>query len=136
MSAAPRLLVVSLLVVAAASGPAQTPPIPQDPPPGMVLVDDMYLPWDSVSGDSVYAAAPWPGGIVPYFFDGSVSAYEQTRMLEAFSEIEAVSQVRFVPYQAGGAYSLIIRDNALSMNVSNSAVGFQGHHRRDDRARR
>jgi formylglycine-generating enzyme required for sulfatase activity len=46
--------------------------------------------------DSNVHGVLWPGGVVPYVFDGNVTAAQQTAMLAAMKEWENVSPVRFV----------------------------------------
>ena len=120
---AARLAAVSFLLMSLALG--QALPQPPDPPPGMVLVDDMWLPWDCVYGDSVFTATPWAGGIVPYAFDTTVSASNQTSVLRAMAEVEAIAQITFVPWSSQFNV-IIIRVNPNSSNVSNSQVGMVG----------
>ena len=93
-------LILCLITALGLAGPAacQSPPDPPAVPPGMVLVDDMWLPYDTVHGDSAFTATPWPGGVVPYSFHASVSHANRLLVGIAMAEIEAVSQVRFVPW--------------------------------------
>jgi hypothetical protein len=97
----------------------------QWPPPGYVLVDDMWLPSDVVYGDGVYTATPWPGGVVPYHFHGDVSPAQRNVFRKALAEIEAVCGVSFVAYTSQ-SNRIFIRENPVESNVSNSAVGMVG----------
>ncbi len=116
-----------VLAISAWNLRAQSAPSPEFPPPHHTLVDDMWLPDEVVWGDGVFTAAPWPSGVVPYLFATSVSSGEQHLMETAMAEVEAISQVDFVPYIPGThANVILIRPNPNSDNVSSSAVGMAG----------
>lgn len=101
------------------------PRTPVYPPPGHVLLDDMWVPRTALLGDSHWDGPTWTGGIVPYTFDSATVSYgEQVAMKLAFAEIEAVCGVRFVPWTSGVQH-IQIRENPAQSNVSNSQVGMQ-----------
>ncbi|MEZ6318679.1 MAG: M12 family metallopeptidase [Phycisphaerales bacterium] len=64
----------------------------------------------------------WPGGVVPYQFNANVNSTNQSRARAAMDEIEAVSNVRFVPRTDEVAY---VQLNASSSSNS-SPVGYSG----------
>lgn len=100
---------------------AQTHPNgPVLPPPGFFLVDDVWVP----TGDSVFSNTPWPNGVVPYAFDGGISGTQQSLFRKAMAEIEAISDVDFVPRTSQANY-LYIQHNGQD-NVSSSALGMIG----------
>ncbi len=84
-----RLLLLLILVFAAVPAAAQGLP-------GYVLVDDMYVPWEAVYGDSTWTGTQWTGGVVPYAFDSSVSTTNQGRARDAMAEWAAVADLTFV----------------------------------------
>lgn len=100
----------------------QDPPPDYEVPPGYEIVEgDMLVPIGSLKPGTTYCPLLWPGGMVPYEFDGNVSAENQTRMVEAMAEWEAVASVDFVPRSDQDDY---VHIQASSQN--NSMVGFQG----------
>lgn len=88
---------------------------------GDILVPEGF-PGQGGGGSTFGDATFWPGGIVPYEFDGNTTAQNQTDMLAAMAEIEAVSAVQFRPKVAGDAGWLHIQDST----GNNSHVGMQG----------
>lgn len=60
----------------------------------------------------------WPGGVVPYAFDGNTTAGMQSAARAAMDEIEAVSAVRFVPRD--GEFDYI---NLRDSNGNSSFIG-------------
>lgn len=119
-----RAILISLLPLLAILSPLPAQCC-EWPPSGYILVDDMWLPSDVVYGDGVYTATPWPGGIVPFHFDGTVSPSQRSVFLKALAEIEAVCGVSFVPY-TNQSNRIFIRENPVEANVSNSAIGMIG----------
>ena len=102
---------------------AQGPP----PPPGYVLVDDMYLPaWVTV-GDAVYDAPIWPGGVMPYTFAANMSAANQAIAMTAMAEWEAVSGVSLIPRTNQADY-IVFNDSGAAggCGCNNSSVGRVG----------
>ncbi|MEM7229405.1 MAG: M12 family metallopeptidase [Planctomycetota bacterium] len=51
-------------------------------------------------GGGTHNVSLWPGGVVPYEFDSSVSGLNMNRTLDAMAELEAVSLVTFVPWES------------------------------------
>ena len=125
MSLRTARLTLALVAVITTASVAQAPPYPAYPPRGKVLVDDLWLPLAAVYGDSAYGGTPWPGGLVPYYFDNSVSAGNQVLVRKAMAELEAVAQVSFVPWSSQVAV-LIVRVNPTGNNSSNSELGMLG----------
>lgn len=108
-----------LVVAIAPSAPAQSIP------PGFTQAGCMVLPDDVLYGDSVFTAAPWPGGMVGIVFDPTISSTRRDQFRIAMAEIEAISQVRFIEtLQPQGWINVI--NNPDSNTVSWSMVGFQG----------
>jgi hypothetical protein len=91
------------------------------PPPGYVLVDDMYLPAEVVYGDAVFNGTLWPGGVVPYSFNANVSATNQTRAINAMAELAAAANLTFVPRVAQANY-IVFNDST----GNNSPIGMIG----------
>lgn len=85
--------------------------------PGYVLVDDMYLPWDAVYGDSTFTGTPWTGGVVPYTFDANVNSTNQNRAVIAMAEWAAVADIVFVPRTSQSNYIIFKDDTGNSSYV-------------------
>lgn len=113
----PSLVRFAVLACAlAAMAPAQGP-IPPEIPPGFVLIDDLILPEGVVTGESVYTATPWPGGIIPYTFHTNVDATNQARSITAMAEWEAVAAVDFVPRTTQTNYIRFVSSTSNSSSV-------------------
>lgn len=117
ISAFQNLLRVLALVAIAICG---TTAVAQNPA-GWVLVDDMWLPQDVVSGDATYSATPWTGGIVPYSFNANVNAANQQIAIDAMAEWSAAANVSFVPRTSQTNY-IVFTDSS----GNNSYVGMIG----------
>jgi hypothetical protein len=115
------------LVLLPAGGLAQTsegrkPSVP----PGYKLIEgDIQVPKDfTFSGPTpkaVYADNLWPNGVVPYEFDGNVSAAHQQAMLVAMAQWEAEANVTFTPKSWSDLYYIHIQHS----DGNNSPVGRQ-----------
>lgn len=70
---------------------------------------------------AAHATNIWPGGIVPYVFDGNVSTTNRNRALSAMTEIEATANIDFIP-RTNEANYIHIR----SANNNSSSVGMIG----------
>jgi hypothetical protein len=81
------------------------------------------LPEDMVAGTRVLNL--WPGGIVPFVFDGNVDATNRERAREAMALIEIVSAIRFVPLSFPQGNFIRIRSNNVKTN-SSDWVGMKG----------
>jgi hypothetical protein len=71
--------------------------------------------------EGVFDTNWWPGGIVPFEFDGNVTQAEEDAMLDAMTEWEAVADVDFRPRNGENDY-IHIEDSAFNR----SFVGMQG----------
>lgn len=92
-------------------------------PLGFKVIDgDIVVPEDFDEGSvaATYAANLWPGGIVPYQFDGNVTGANANAMLVAMSWWENVAAVDFVP-RNGELNFIHVQNNAFN----NSPVGIQ-----------
>ncbi|MBI4718828.1 MAG: hypothetical protein HY763_13560 [Planctomycetes bacterium] len=101
-------------------GQWQGPPLINGIPQGSKVIDgDMIVPgaFDTATA-ATYAVNLWPGGIVPYEFDGNVDNNEANAMLAAMSWWENVAWVDFRP-RNGDDYFIHIQDNTFN----NSSVG-------------
>lgn len=65
----------------------------------------------------------WPGGVVPFEFDNNVSASNQTAMLAAMGELEAVCNVRFVPRNGEDPWIHIQNSDGNNSPVGNPGSG-------------
>lgn len=78
-------------------------------PDGYFLFEeDILLP----VGRATYGTSLWPGGVVPFQFDGNVTAENQQRMLDAMAAWEAVATVDFVPRSGESNYLYIFSGTA------------------------
>lgn len=122
LNAGSRFVLCGLLLASAAI--AQDPPDPVWPPAGWVLVADMWLPADAVYGDANYDGDPWLGSIVPYTWGVGLTTLRRAEIRKAIAEVEAVSQVRFIPRDpARHADYVIFREHPTAANLSDSALG-------------
>jgi len=111
------LLLLLLLLAPAAPVGAQ--------PAGFVLVDDVWLPYDVVFGDSAYDAPAWTNGVVPYVFGPTIHPSNQELMKEAMAVLEGIADIDFVP-RTGQSEYIEILPNLNSTTVSSSALGMIG----------
>jgi hypothetical protein len=72
--------------------------------------------------DAAFANHPWPGGTVPFEFDGNVSALDEARALAAMDVIHALARVTFVARTSQAAYLHIQADSGNS----STSVGYTG----------
>lgn len=98
------------------------PPGAEDIPDGFMLIDgDMLFPKEFTGKTAAgYNTNFWPG-VVPYEFDGNVTAGNQAAMISAMGLWQAVANVRFVPRAVEFNYVHI-----QSSTGNNSAVGMVG----------
>jgi hypothetical protein len=102
----------------------------------MIIEGDILVPVDFY--DRILPSAPgapdapwlpssfWPNGVVPYEFDANVTAANETGMIAAMGEWEAVANVDFVARTTEANY-IHIRDSSSDPEPSNSsAVGMVG----------
>ncbi len=89
-------------------------------PEGYVLVDDMVLPEEYVTGRATIEVNLWPSTIA-YTFDSNVNSTNQSRAIAAMAEIEAVANIDFVPRTDQVNYIKF-----LDANGNSSPVGMQG----------
>ncbi len=89
-------------------------------PEGFVLYDDMWLPVT----EGVFTATAWSNGVVPYTFDAAVTNPQRNEFLKAMAEIEAVSDVAFLPRTSQANFIHI--QPGPQANVSSSSVGMVG----------
>ena len=97
----------------------------------MIIEGDIIVPIDFYERPEVTApgapdapwrkASFWPNGIVPYEFDANVAGWQQTLMIAAMAEWEAVAHVDFITRTSEGNYLHI-----LDSNVNSSWIGVQG----------
>ena len=97
----------------------------------MIIEGDIIVPIDFYERPEVTApgapdapwrkASFWPNGIVPYEFDANVAGWQQTLMIAAMAEWEAVAHVDFITRTSEGNY-LHIQDASFN----SSYVGVQG----------
>ncbi len=98
----------------------QHTPLDVSIPQGWIVIEgDILIRIDGPEG--VFATNFWTNGIVPYEFDSNVNATNQTRMLAAMAEWEAVADVQFVA-RSGHSNYIHIQDST----VNQAAVGMQG----------
>ncbi len=118
---------LSLVTLSLAARAQETPPPPTPPRPGMVLVDDMWLPASAVFGDSTYNGAIWPNGNVHVAFDSSISATRRALFRKYWTEIECTANIDFleVTPSYSGDFILVVPNTGYP-NVSHSEVGMQG----------
>jgi hypothetical protein len=126
---------------------------------GYILMDDMVLPAEALSGgDSVFTfmAPSWPYGVVPYSFHANVNATNQNRAIRAMNELSAVAGLIFVPRtnhanwiafedstqnssyvgMKGGSQKIRIADWSVKYIIVHEikhALGFMHEHQRGDR---
>ncbi len=101
------------------------PPVP--PRPGVVLVDDMWLPAAVVSGDSTFTATPWPSGNVRIAFDPAISSAHRDLFRRYWTEIECTANIDF--FEVTPSYSgdfILVVPNTGYPSVSHSEIGMQG----------
>lgn len=79
-----------------------------------------YRP-DGILPQGVFATNFWPNGVVPYQFDANVIAANQTAMIAAMGEWEAVAHIDFVA-RSGQSNYIHIQDST----ENSSMVGRQG----------
>jgi hypothetical protein len=115
------LLLLQRAVIAQATenDPASNSEIPED---YFLFEEDILLPLDYFSERATYGTSPWPSGIVPFQFDGNVTAMNQQLMLNAMAAWEAVAAVDFVP-RNGESNFLHIQD---ATGNSSEGVGMAG----------
>ncbi len=104
--------------------PVGGPPNPADIPPGYTIIEgDIQIPlaYLSHAPSSVWATNFWTNGIIPYEFDANVASANQTAMLQAMNDWEAVANIDFRA-RAGDANYVHIQNST----GNNSAVGMQG----------
>ncbi len=91
-------------------------------PEGFMLVEgDMIVPenyYEQVGQRGVYKTNFWPGGVVPYEFDGNTDQAMRDAMREAMDDWEAEANVQFVERNGESDYVHIQDDDGNS-----SAVG-------------
>lgn len=115
-------LIWSSAVMAQASG-GDPPSSVEDIPEGYFLFEgDILLPLDYFAQRGTYGTSLWPGGIVPFQFDGGVTPQNQQNMLNAMAAWEAVANVDFVP-RNGEANFLHIQNAAGN---SSEGIGMAG----------
>jgi hypothetical protein len=128
----PALLLLALL---AGALPGQDPdPLepsaslrPPQGRPGYVLVDDMWLPLEAVTGEGAFVGTPWPNGNVRIAFSSLVSESRRDLFRKAMWEIEAIANIDF--FEVSPSYSgdfILVQLNSGYPNVSSSEVGIQG----------
>ncbi|MEM1042106.1 MAG: M12 family metallopeptidase [Bacteroidota bacterium] len=117
-----RLLLLAVLVSLPSTVLGQDPGPPgvrPNIPDGYTIIEgDILVPEGYQRG--TLTAQLWPGGRVPYEFNGNVSTSNRQAMLAAMDEWEAVADVRFVPRNGEDDYVHIQDDTA-----NYSAVGRQ-----------
>lgn len=79
------------------------------------------------AGDGNFAAAMWPGGVVPYEFAANVTAAQQTAMSLAMQQLEGAAHVHFVPRGAEADY-VSIRASSLNSSAVGRVGGLQVLH--------
>lgn len=119
--------VVSVLLLPQRVGVAQgieAEPAPDSEiPEGYFLFEgDILLPLDYFEQRATYGTSLWPGGVVPFQFDGNVTAANQQLMLNAMAAWETVASVDFVP-RNGEPNFLHIQD---APGNSSEGVGMAG----------
>ncbi|MHC4695317.1 MAG: M12 family metallopeptidase [Planctomycetota bacterium] len=87
----------------------------------MIIEGDIIVPEDFFTGRACYATNLWPGGVVPFEFDGNVSSANQTQMFTAMSEWESVANIDFRHRHWNDAHWIHIRD----ARRNSSAVGWK-----------
>lgn len=95
----------------------------RDIPPGYYLLDgDMQMPVSfNPTLDGFYLANTWPGGVVPYTFDVSVSASDRAAVQTAMATWHSLANLTFVQRTVQADYVYI-----QTSTGNNSAVGHQG----------
>ena len=63
------------------------------------------------------ATVPWPGGVIPYQFDPSVTPQQQTVYLDGMREWELAAKIHFVPYTNQSEYVILRFDYNEGTNV-------------------
>ncbi len=116
---------LALIGRATAQEEAPRPPVPiEDIPDGYMLIEeDILVPTDFYDqlDRGTWRTNFWPGGIVPFIFDGNVNSTQQGQMLAAMQLWENVANVDFIPRTTQGNY---VRIRSSSGNSSN--VGMEG----------
>lgn len=95
----------------------QGPAKPGVPPGFMIIEGDIIVPKDFFSKDLPWAVNLWPGGIVPFEFDGNVSASNRTAMRNAMAVLENVAYIDFRARQQADKYFLHIQDSTRNRAV-------------------
>jgi hypothetical protein len=85
-------------------------------------VDDMRYSADAVETDSAFDARTWPGGVLYYVFESTVTASRRQAWRQAAAEWAAVAPVSFVEGVGNGDYVLVKN----STTTNSSFVGLQG----------
>lgn len=107
-----------------AQGPTPLPPKPPVPEGYTLIEGDILVRTSLFTGrapSAVYATNFWTNGIVPFEFDGNVTAANQTAMLQAMTDWENVANIDFRARNGEGNF-LHIQDST----ENSSAVGMQG----------
>lgn len=116
---------LALIGRATAQEEAPRPPVPiEDIPDGYMLIEeDILVPTDFYDqlDRGTWRTNFWPGGIVPFIFDGNVNSTQQGQMLAAMQLWENVANVDFRPRNGESNY---VRIRNASGNSSN--VGMEG----------
>lgn len=63
------------------------------------------------------ASVPWPGGVVPYQFDPSVTAQQRQVYLDGMREWELAAKITFVPYTNQNNYVILRFDYGQGTNT-------------------
>lgn len=114
------MIALSLLLPASSGLKAEDldPYAPYDDgvPEGYTVIEgDIIVPIVQVEG--AFDNDFWPGGVVPYEFDSNVTANNQTLMLNAMAEWEAVANVQFVARNGQSNYIHIQNSTRNSSEV-------------------
>lgn len=106
-----------MLIAAEPDGSAPCEGLPE----GCILIEgDILVPEISTRG--LFATNWWPNGVIPYVFNGNVSAANRALAIEAMAEWEMVANIVFQNGIGTGDY-IYIQNHA---SANNSWVGVQG----------
>ncbi len=82
----------------------------------VVVEEDILVPV-GIAPRSSYGNTPWPGGLVPYEFDASVTLSQQQIAREIMDQWEARADVTFLPRTTQADYVVIITSSTNSSYV-------------------
>jgi len=106
--------------------------MPGVPPDRMLIEGDMLVPLDyysrmphSHAPQAFYRPNVWPGGIIPYQFDASVTGMSSTLMITAMQVWQAVANVQFQPCNPCSGAFVTIRNHPTSNFADIGRLGTQ-----------